>query len=248
MATRDNTLVLFDIDGTLTPARKTIQPHMRGMLVALRKKVFVGVVGGSDAAKQKEQLGEDFLQLVDFNFCENGLIAYHQGELFHSKSILNYLGNDRLKQLINWTLRYVADLDIPIKRGTFFEYRTGLLNISPIGRNCSQLEREEFCLYNKEHKILEAMVAAMKKEFEDFALTFSIGGQISFDVFPRGWDKTYCLNHVRERNFKEIHFFGDKTSPGGNDFEIFSSDETIGHTVTSPEDTFQQVNQLWLSD
>jgi len=40
------------------------------------------------------------------------------------------------------------------------------------------------------------MVSAMRKEFADFNLTFSIGGQISFDVFPNGWDKTYCLKFL----------------------------------------------------
>ena len=34
---------------------------------------------------------------------------------------------------------------------------------------------------------------------------------------------------------------GDKTYEGGNDFEIFSAERTVGHTVTSPEDTRQQV-------
>jgi len=28
-------------------------------------------------------------------------------------------------------------------------------------------------------------------------------------VFPQGWDKTYCLRYLEE--FQEIHFFGDKT-------------------------------------
>lgn len=37
------------------------------------------------------------------------------------------------------------------------------------------------------------------------------GGQISFDVFPIGWDKTFCLRFVEKDEYKEIHFFGDKT-------------------------------------
>ena len=37
------------------------------------------------------------------------------------------------------------------------------------------------------------MVDAMKKELADYNLTFSIGGQLSFDVFPWGCDKTCCL-------------------------------------------------------
>jgi len=45
-------------------------------------------------------------------------------------------------------------------------------------------------------------------------------------------------------NFQTIHFFGDKTAAGGNDHEIFSDDRTVGHTVTSPNDTQQQLIQL----
>lgn len=50
----------------------------------------------------------------------------------------------------------------------------------------------------------------LKQKFGHLGLTYSIGGQISFDVFPQGWDKTYCLQYI-EKDFDEIHFFGDKT-------------------------------------
>lgn len=51
------------------------------------------------------------------------------------------------------------------------------------------------------------MVETLREKFPDMGLTYSIGGQISFDVFPAGWDKTYCLQFV-EKEFDEIHFFG----------------------------------------
>lgn len=35
---------------------------------------------------------------------------------------------------------------------------------------------------------------------------------------------------------------------GGNDFEIFTSSEVIGHTVTCPEDTVRQVNEVLSKD
>ena len=75
------------------------------------------------------------------------------------------------------------------------------------------------------------------------SLTFSIGGQISFDVFPNGWDKTYCLQYLKE--FDTIHFFGDKTYEGGNDYEIFNHPKTIGHTVTEPADTLKLLSELF---
>ena len=63
----------------------------------------------------------------------------------------------------------------------------------------------------QEHGVREAFVKVLQEKFADFGLTFAIGGQISFDVFPNGWDKTFCLNHVADEGFEEIHFFGDKT-------------------------------------
>jgi len=53
----------------------------------------------------------------------------------------------------------------------------------------SHPERNEFEKYDKEHHIREKFVQALKDNFPDYGLTYSIGGQISFDVFPTGWDK-----------------------------------------------------------
>eukprot|EP01028_Stygiella_incarcerata_P012089 TRINITY_DN726_c0_g1_i1.p1 TRINITY_DN726_c0_g1~~TRINITY_DN726_c0_g1_i1.p1 ORF type:complete len:291 (+),score=77.79 TRINITY_DN726_c0_g1_i1:131-874(+) len=244
--TRENTLVLFDVDGTLTPARLKIEPDMVEVIAELRKKVTVGLVGGSDLSKQKEQMGPKVLDMFDYVFVENGLEAFHDGELIHRQDIKKYLGEENLKQFINFCLHYIADLDIPVKRGTFIEFRNGMLNVSPIGRNCNQEERIAFNEYDNEHHIRRDMVSAIYKKFPDLGIQCTIGGQISFDVFPIGWDKTYCLRHVKDCGFKEIHFFGDKTFEGGNDFEIYTHDETIGHSVKSPKDTIEIVRSLFL--
>eukprot|EP01091_Cochliopodium_minus_P014722 TRINITY_DN5043_c0_g2_i1.p1 TRINITY_DN5043_c0_g2~~TRINITY_DN5043_c0_g2_i1.p1 ORF type:complete len:246 (+),score=91.86 TRINITY_DN5043_c0_g2_i1:269-1006(+) len=238
-------IALFDVDGTLTIPRDSITNEFKELLKELRKKIKIGVVGGSDLPKQKEQLGEDALENFDYNFPENGVIGFRNGKQFHNKSIREYLGEERLKKFLNFCLHYVADLDIPIKRGTFVEFRQTMLNISPIGRNCSVPERIEFEKYDKEHKIRENFVKALKENFGDFNLKYSIGGQISFDVFPQGWDKTYCLQHLEEEKFDEIHFFGDKTNEGENDYEIYNSEKTIGHRVVGPEDTMKQIKELF---
>ena len=143
------------------------------------------------------------------------------------------MGEDKLKKLINFSLRYIADLDIPVKRGTFVEYRNGMMNISPIGRNCSRDERNAFEEYDKQHNVRKAFVEALKKEMDGCNLHFSIGGQISFDVFPKGWDKSFCLQYV-EKEYDEIHFYGDKCYEGGNDHEIYKDPRTVGHEVANP--------------
>jgi phosphomannomutase len=149
-------------------------------------------------------------------------------------------------------------------------------------------------------------VAKLKEEFADYNLTFSIGGQISFDLFPQGWDKTFCLKYLAEADFDgacrrrparcpappvslpapgatsaavarasaaspppppplltmrvvraahtparpkraEIHFFGDKTFEGGNDFEIYSHPRTVGHAIedANPLTTLKKLSELF---
>lgn len=66
---------------------------------------------------------------------------------------------------------------MPFKRGTFIEFRTGMINISPVGRNCTKEERIQFYEYDLEHQIRQKFIQAIKKEFPDLALTYSIGKQ-----------------------------------------------------------------------
>ncbi|ORY69160.1 putative phosphomannomutase [Leucosporidium creatinivorum] len=243
-----STLVLFDVDGTLTPARLTAGPEILATLKALRQKAVIGFVGGSDLPKITEQLavhGQDITEDFDYCFAENGLTAIKLGQTLESQSFIKFLGEDKYKKLVKFLLHYLADIEIPVRRGTFIEFRNGMINVSPIGRNASVQERHDFEAYDKIHNIRSTMVEALKKEFADYGLTYSIGGQISFDVFPNGWDKTYALKHVAKENFKEIHFFGDKTYKGGNDYEIYEDSRTQGHSVTCPEDTIRELKALF---
>lgn len=147
--------------------------------------------------------------------------------------------------MLKFTLHYLADLDIPVKRGTFIEFRNGMVNISPIGRSCTYEERLAFAALDAKEGIREKLVKELRERFDRYDLQFSIGGQISIDVFPKGWDKTYCLKHLKGEGFTTIHFFGDKTDIGGNDYEIFHHQSVVGHSVKNPEDTMAQLRALF---
>ncbi|KAK3940072.1 eukaryotic phosphomannomutase [Diplogelasinospora grovesii] len=250
-----NTIVLFDVDETLTPARRSVTPEMLDILSRLRQKCAIGFVGGSDFSKQQEQLGTKEISvttLFDYCFAENGLTAYKLGQPLPSSSFIKWIGEDQYKELVRYILHYIADLDIPIKRGTFVEFRNGMINVSPIGRNASLQERLDFCKWDETAGVRKKFVADLRERFGHLGLTFSIGGQISFDVFPTGWDKTFCLTHLENEGKKPggvqyttIHFFGDKTYQGGNDYEIYSDPRTIGHSVEGPADTIRQLKETF---
>ena len=242
------TLVLFDVDGTLSTARQEAKPEMKELLQNLRKKVSIGIVSGSDLSKVSEQLGSNCLNEFDFVFPENGLVAYENGSLIEKQSIADHIGEEKLQRFINFCLAYMSKLELPVKRGTLIEFRNGLINICPPGRSVSQEHRDTFGDLDKEKQIRLKFVDALQKEFgpekEDLGLHFAIGGQISIDAFPHGWDKRFCLKYV-EKKFKDIHFFGDRTAEGGNDYHIYADQRTIGHAVKDPQDTCNQLKALF---
>jgi len=63
-------------------------------------------------------------------------------------------------------------------------------------------------------------------------------------VFPEGWDKSFCLKFI-EKDYDEIHFWGDKCYEGGNDFEIWKDPRTIGHSVKNPTETVEQLHEVF---
>lgn len=246
---RDEILLLFDVDGPLTLPRSTVEPELLSFLYdEIKPRATIGIVGGSDLEKMFEQLnGPSILNNFDYVFPVNGLVQIENGVELGRESIQKHLGEDVLQRFINYVLRYLSEVTLPVKRGTFVEFRDCMLNISPIGRSCTREERNAFNKYDNEHHVREKMIEALKKEFADTDLTYSIGGQISFDVVPRGWDKTFALRHVTKpgKNYKEIHFFGDKTEPGGNDYEIYIDPRTIGHKVDTPIDTRRILSEIF---
>lgn len=236
---RNEILLLFDVDNTLTEPRGVIDKNFEQFLYKRVKPLAtLGLVTGANIEKMYEQLnGKSFLQEFDYVFPENGIVHIEAGAEVQKSSFNEKLGEQTLKSFINFVLRYIADLELPFKRGTFIEYRNGMMNISPCGRQCSTEERVAFHEFDNQHRVRGKMIEALREEFHDVDLTYAIGGMISFDVYPNGWDKSFCLKRLPSDKFKEIHFFGDQTELGGNDFEIFSHESTIGHRVSSYKET-----------
>lgn len=121
-----NTVVLFDVDETLSKARQVrfslyslqvkplisfqfAKPEMLQLLSELRHKVAIGFVGGSNLVKQQEQLGGpvDVTTLFDFCFSENGLTAYRLGEELASTSFIGWIGQEKYNALAKWCV-YVS--------------------------------------------------------------------------------------------------------------------------------------------
>lgn len=235
-------VLLFDVDGTLTIPMKPIADDMIECLRIMKQRGYeLSVVGGSDYAKIASQL-TGALDVFEYICSENGAVTYHNGTVIPTSNILKTLGENAYQEVINTILYELSQIKIPVKRDKFIEVRSMCINISPIGRSCSYEERLQFHEYDKEYKVRECLVASLQPMLTKHNLVAVIGGMISIDIFPEGFDKRYCLKFFPDRS--QVHFFGDRTEPGGNDFWIYIDPRVTGHSVKDPNHLQQLLLQL----
>ena len=112
---RSKMLLLFDVDGTMTAPGLLIEPEMEKFMVEeVKPRATIGLVGGSDIKKIAEQMrGLDVIKKYDYFFSENGLVAYKNGELIAEQSILKKFGEKNLQKMINFSLIYMSELELP---------------------------------------------------------------------------------------------------------------------------------------
>lgn len=260
MSIKENNIVLFDMDGTLTEPRQLISQEMLSSLKSLTEISKIGIVTGSGLEYIEEQLGLFFeagglnLEKVDFFPC-NGTKHYRfknrKFECLHDADMIEKIGNDCyrhiLQTIFSFQLLISLRFDLPFT-GTFFQYRGSMLNWCPIGRSARLSERKAWIDADEEYKIRTAYFNELKDEIDKKALPVDVamGGSTSLDIYPTGWDKTYVINHLGA--FKNITFIGDNCLPGGNDHHLYELLNDAGdhqsHSVTSPIETMAIIKKI----
>lgn len=239
-------LLLFDVDGTLAKSTLKINKDMKDKLKEIynNKKYEMCIVGGGDYNHIINQIGIETSKFFTFIFSENGLVTYKNNKLFHKNNIRNKMGEDLIKRVINYTLKYIANLNIPFKRGSFIRFRNGMLYITPIGGDCNKEEREYFDTYDKIHNIRGKMIKDLLKEFGKNNIDVLLGGQIGIGLHPKGWDKSYILKFINIYDYESINFYGDRCTQIGNDYPLYSHKNINGFFVKSPKHTLELLNKL----
>ena len=202
---------LFDVDGTLTPPRSPMTEEMAKIMEQVVKTSHVYLASGSDLEKIKEQLPEAVLKECSGVFSCAANQFHIKGELqYENQFIPDERLVEQLEKLIE-TSRY------PIRVGNHIEYRPGMINFSIVGRNATEIEREAYYKWdekNQERKRMAVLLMAFLP-----GLDIKIGGQISIDIYPRGYDKSQAVSYLKEQHPGEsIFFFGDRTDGHGNDY------------------------------
>lgn len=213
------TTFLFDVDGTLTDARRTIDPEFYEFMLKFLSKNICMIVTGSDRPKTIEQIGSTLTNTFKKVYHCSGNHVY-VGEEEHSKNKWA-LSKEQIR-FINSTL---GRIDYEGKTGNHIEQRTGTANVSIVGRNANWEQRAKYAEWDELNKGRAVVAQAYNKHFKDSVA--QVAGETSIDIFKRGCDKSQA---IKQQKGKTI-YFGDNCFPGGNDWTA-AQVSTVFHQIT----------------
>ena len=204
---------LFDVDGTLTPAREPMDEKFKAFFakwITIQREQGHKVlfVTGSDKEKTIQQVGRNLWEFVNGSYQNCGNQLYVCGKLMRQSDwkMSAYLRLDILELIEKSPWYGTATNNI--------EDRVGMVNISTIGRDCSRLQRKEYYKWDNVHLERRDIVKSLKYKHPDIDL--AVGGEISIDIYQKGKDKSQVIDRLGDKCI----FVGDQCDLGGNDHTI----------------------------
>lgn len=240
------TILLFDVDGTLTPSGDIIKPEMISVIqkISQMENVNLGIVGGGNYDKIKWQLG-DSLNCFKFIFSECGAVVYIDGKIVKEKNMLDHCNRIILNQMIKRALNVISDMPI-IYHGHQVDFRKGLIYISPPGMQATSYERNVFLEMDQTLHLRQCLLENLIELNTNDTFEVVFGGSIGIAIYPKGWDKSQVVDILKEMQINDIiYYFGDRTEPSGNDYPIYSHKDVNGISVTNYLDTIQKLSEMF---
>jgi len=202
---------IFDVDGTLTPSRKKIEPEFAEFFQDFIKNNHVSLVTGSDRDKTLDQVTPEI-----YNSCKR--VYNCSGSDVYEGDLIVYRNEWELPKNVERFLQDELDFSqFPVRNGNHIERRPGGVNFSILGRDSDpMLGRKEYISWDRIHSERKFIALRVIDMFPD--ITVALGGQTGIDIGPKGSDKSQILRDFDKTD--DVHFFGDMMQEGQNDWPL----------------------------
>lgn len=229
-------LLIFDVDGTLTPSRGMIDQDFKRWFMdnVMHRSVLVT---GSDPDKTRQQIGADLYDMLVVYNCAGNQVVNRGIEVYRSEWRIP-------DDLEHWLTEYLDRSAYPIRTGQHIEHRVGLCNFSVVGRGAQQPRRDDYYRWDVQNGERIALAKEIMHLWPGIEAT--VAGETGIDIYPVGKSKAQLAAQLAR--FAPLHFFGDRMDPAGNDHALAMaiSDGGYGqsHPVTCWQDTWKQLEEL----
>ncbi len=261
-------LVVFDLDGTLTPSKAPMDGEMARLFVRLLSVKKVAVIGGGRWSLFREQLVTPLLRALRgdgaaaarhrrailanlslFPTTSTALYRYDRGWKNVYTLALPKRTRREIKKAFREVFREAGYLHPEKTYGPVIEDRGTQVTFSALGQDAVAVLgkrgvrlKEEWKKNNTPLKLRMAkMLAARLPGLEVHAAGFT-----SIDVTRKGIDKAYGVRQIERRlrvPIRKMLFVGDALFPGGNDYAARRTGVRC-IAVRGPEDTKAIVRRL----
>ncbi len=228
--------VIFDLDGTLTESRSSIENKMTYALTDLYKKYNLVVISG---AERKQMLKQIFWleESPAISMSESGNYS-KQGSNLIFRNLLTF--QDLQSVLLHLSDIYDAnDMGEEIG-GDRIEVRGGQISWSLLGHNYPKNAKKIIDPFgNKRREMLK------KTPFLNDDMMVKIGGTTCLDYTRIGWGKKGNLERLLKLNNwkkEDCVYVGDQLYEGGNDEEVKELMEVF--PVKNPEETLNFIKTI----
>lgn len=238
-----NRCFVFDVDGTLTPSRGTIDPSFLRFMIRFSRNNSVYLATGSDAPKTIEQIGKMLWTRVTRCYNCSGNSVWENG--------VNTYNNEW--KLADEPWKYLESVLLynrfEPKTGWHFDERPGLINFSIVGRRANSRQRKMYVEWDTRNSERARIAEQFNERFtETYGVTAQVAGETGLDIMQIGKGKQQILNDLKE--YDRIIFFGDKCEVGGNDYDISQAVQQtpngIVHPVTGWEQTYNILKRQYI--
>ena len=238
-------VILLDMDGTITPPRKPIQPEMIMQLNSMINDGYLlGVVSGSHIEYMNEQLGswdrwsKDCSRILKYPV--NGTQELDMRSQYTDQEwrwLIHDIHSADKRMRLSLGGKYIR------QPREIIELRGSAINWCPIGRDASHQMRKRFIGLDYAFNLRANFLNQLKTRplFHERTV-IKLGGQTSFDIYPTGWDKSYVFKDFQD--FERVYFIGDKCEPLGNDYEGYVAAGNFGIQTDGPESTCRILSEI----
>jgi HAD superfamily hydrolase (TIGR01484 family) len=214
-------LIIFDLDGTLTESKSDLDGEMAALLARLLGIVEVAIISGGAWGQFEKQVltfiphDERLKRLFLLPTCGT---KFYRFDGAWKKLYSEDFTDDEKKTI-------VAALEVAVRQAGFttenhwgepIEDRDSQITFSALGQAAPLDQKEKWDPDFAKRKAIQAILAPLIPAF-----SIQLGGSTSIDVTRPGIDKAYGVRKLHETlgmSIADMIFVGDAIFPGGNDY------------------------------